>query len=96
MILSEKELKYLRKQKKLLNHGFLNHPIVTSLMIFGYSIALIRLYLNLDQQSKYSGIIEATLYWGCGIILILCLIWMRNKFMRIIEKLYTDKSGQSL
>ena len=99
MELNEKELKFLQKQKKMMNLSPINHPLWLFLIITGYSSGFYHLYSG-TYKDVYLAYTWITLYLIGSIVFMISIWWTRfkiiNQLMKIVEKLYTEQSGEPL
>ena len=91
MKLDEKDIKFIKKHSKLRSQGFLNNPFLLFCMSISYSIGLILFLINRDDNIWFFSDIFVTLYWFCGLCFWLFHVWERNRFMKIIDVLYTNR-----
>ena len=96
MNLNEKDIKFIKKHYKLRSQGLLNNPFVLFCMSISYSIGFLLFLINSDNNIWFTSHIFITLYWFCGLCFWLFHVWERNRFMRIIDVLYTKEPDETL
>ncbi len=96
MKLDEKELRFIKRHHKALGQEFVNHPIVIFLMAISYSTLFFSFCINTQYKLFHIANIAVAIYWSGGLFLWICLLWQRKKFMKIINKLYPEKTDDNL